>query len=472
MTTDDPAGGVNGRTWRPDRPPPVAPAIFEATGTTQLSGYNRAHAPRPALVVAATNATEVAAAVRYAAERRRSVAVQCTGHGLVDEALGSVLIDTHRMRALTVDPHRRTATVAAGVVWSDVIQAAAPHGLAPLNGSFPGVGVMGFTLGGGLGPMARAYGFAADHVREVELVTADGRLRRINEKSEPELFWGVRGGKGNFGVATEMEFSLVPVAALHGGGIYYRAESAVEALHTYRTWTSDLPEEITTSIALLRMPPTPEIPEPLRGRFVVHLRVAYLGDRRAADSLLAPLRKVGGILVDQVRDMPYTEIASIHNDPPDPSAFWERSAMLSAPSEGDIDALLRIAGPEAELPLAMVELRHLGGAVRRPPTIPNAVGNRNAEFVLLALGYLTDENTGTGFRTDELTAAGERVMGALAACDTGGTLLNFQGTATAPEQVRRAFDPDSYTRLRRLKQIHDPDHVFGFGHVIPAGIQE
>lgn len=468
MTNGAPAARSNGT----PRPGPHPPPNAMAGPVTSVRGFNRAYTPRPALVVGATTAAEVSAAVEYAAARRQSVAVHCTGHGLVDEAPGSLLIDTHRMKDLAVDPRRRTARVAAGVVWSEVIKAAAPHGLAPLNGSFPGVGVMGFTLGGGLGPMSRAYGFAADQVREIELVTADGRLHRASEEREPELFWGLRGGKGNFGIATEMEFSLVPVAALHGGGIYYRAESAADVLHTYRTWTRDLPDELTTSIALLRLPSLPEIPAPLRGRFVVHLRVAYLGERRAAQSLLAPMRRIGGILIDDVRDMPYPEIASIHNDPPDPSAFWERSAMLSAPSEDDIDALLRVAGPEAELPLAMVELRHLGGAVRRPPVVPNAVGNRDAEFVLLALGYIEVAQAGAGARTDEMAAAGERVLGALAAVDTGGTLLNFQGASTAPEQVMCAFDPDSYTRLRRLKQIHDPGHVFGFGHVIPAGIQE
>ncbi|MGW6456197.1 FAD-binding oxidoreductase, partial [Streptomyces sp. NPDC055078] len=359
-------------------------------------------------------------------------------------------------------------------IWSEVIEAAAPYGLAPLNGSFPGVGVMGFTLGGGLGPLSRKYGFAADHVREIELVTADGRIRRIDESVDPELFWGLRGGKGNFGIATAMEFSLVPVTRLYGGGIYYGAEAAADALHTYLGWTRDLPDELTTSLALLRLPPDPQLPEPLRGRFVVHLRVAYLGGRREAEALIAPMRLVGGVLLDGIGELPYTRIATLHNDPPDPMAFWERSAMLHRPSATDADALLRVAGPGAELPLAMVELRHLGGAVRRPPRSPNAVGGRDAEFVLMTVGEVdTPGDPGAqGRREDGVTGAGARVMRAVAACDSGGTLLNFQGTATAPDQVMCAFDTDAHDRLRRLKHTHDPGHMFRFGHVIPAGIQE
>ncbi|MGW4201362.1 FAD-binding oxidoreductase [Streptomyces sp. NPDC004726] len=466
MTSGALADLVDCPVWRP-----VGRAAGWA-GTADVLGFNRAWDPRPESVVGAVTADDVSAAVRFAAGRQQKVAVQSTGHGLVHDAADAVLISTRRMKGVTVDPRRRTARVAAGVRWSEVVEAAAPYGLAPLNGSFPGVGVMGFTLGGGLGPMSRAYGFAADHVREIELVTADGSVLRVDEDTDPELFWGLRGGKGNFGIVTAMEFGLVPVARLHGGGIYYRAESAADALHTYVDWTRDLPEEITTSLALLRLPAAPEIPEPLRGRFVVHLRVAYLGDQRTAEPLLAPMRRVGGILVDEVGDMPYSAIGSIHNDSPVPLAFWERSAMLGLPSTADLDALLSVAGPGAELPLGMVELRQLGGAVRRTPSSPNAVGGRNAEFVLLTVGELATEGSGRHDGAGEVPEAGARVIRAMAACDTGGTLLNFQGADIAPEQVRRAFDEESYTRLRRLKQIHDPGHRFGFGHVIPAGTQE
>jgi FAD/FMN-containing dehydrogenase len=441
-------------------------------GAAELTGYNRAWVRRPEVVVGATSTSDVVAAVQYAAREGRGLAVQSTGHGLVDEAAGSVLVSTRRMKDLAVDPGRRTARVSAGVVWAEVVQAAARHGLAPLNGSFPKVGVMGFTLGGGLGPMSRAYGFAADHVNEIELVTAEGQVRTIDEDTDPELFWGLRGGKGNFGVVTEMEFGLVPVARLYGGGIYYRAEVAADILHTYIDWTRGLPDEMTSSICLLRLPDDPGVQEPLRGRFVVHLRIAYLGDARAGEALVAPLRAVGGILVDGVREMPYTEVGTIHEDPTDPLPFWERSAMLAPPSSGDLDALLSVAGLGIELPLSMVELRHIGGgAVGRRPQRPNAVGSRDAEFCLLTVGILPDQGRGES-GSEDIARASAAVMRAMAACDTGATLLNFQGSATEHQQVRRAFDPDAYTRLRRLKQLHDPDQIFGFGHAIPASTQE
>ncbi|WP_283133901.1 FAD-binding oxidoreductase [Rhizohabitans arisaemae] len=419
-------------------------------------GYNRAWRPDPELVVRATGPADVAAAVAFGAARGLGVAVQSTGHGLVGDLGGSLLISTRRMKGLAVDPRARTVTVQAGVVWAEVIEAARPYGLAPLNGSFPGAGVMGFTLGGGLGPMSRRYGYAADHVRSVELVTADGTFHTVSPEREPDLFWGVRGGKGNLGVATALTIGLVPVTRLYGGGIHFRGESAPEVLHAYREWIEDLPEETTTSVALLRMPEAPELPEPLRGAFVVHLRIAHLGDPRLGEALLAPMRRAGRVLIDDVRDMPYTEIASIHNDPPDPQPFWEGSSLLARLSAGSVEELLRLAGPGAELPLAMVELRHLGGAARRAPEVPNAVCGRDAEFCLLAVGDATEE----------AARAGARVLDALAADSTGGTLLNFQGTAF--DDLHRAYSAETYSRLRELKRIHDPGNLFRFGHVVPA----
>jgi FAD/FMN-containing dehydrogenase len=425
----------------------------------EVAGFNTAYTPRPVAVVGATCADDVAAAVRWAADRGHPVAVQSTGHGLVSDLAGSVLVTTRRLSAVAVDPVARTARVGAGVRWAQVIEAAAPHGLAPLNGSSSGVGVVGYTLGGGLGPMARRYGFAADHVRSVELVTADGGVRRVDAISDPELFWALRGGKGNFGIVTELEFDLVPVAGLHGGGVFFPGEAAAALLHAYRTWVETLPEETTTSIALLRLPPLPALPEPLRGRFVVHLRFAHLGPADEGAALLAPMRAVAPAIMDLVGDMPYAAVDSIHMDPVDPMPTWERGATLRALPAEAVDALLAAAGPDVEVPLIMVELRHLGGAVARPAPTPNAVAGRGAAFALFTLGPMA------GPLVETVPALTQAVVDRMAPWAARGALLNFLGSA-GPDRVRRLWDDADLDRLLAVKRRLDPGGLFSTGHAL------
>ena len=191
-------------------------------------------------------------------------------------------------------------------------------GLASLHGSSPSVGAIGYTAGGGIPLLAREYGFAADHVRAVELVTADGRLRRLTEDEDPDLFWAVRGGKGNFGVITAMEIGLVPRNRLYGGGLFFPGERAAEVLSSWREWSLTVPENMSTSLALLRLPPLPEVPEPLRQGLAIHVRIAYTGSAGEGEKLVAPLRSLGARVLDTVAEMPYAAVPSIHMDPPEP----------------------------------------------------------------------------------------------------------------------------------------------------------
>lgn len=425
----------------------------------EVAGFNTTHTPRPAVVVGATCAADVAAAVRWATAHGRAVAVQSTGHGLISDLADTVLVTTRRMSAVTVDPVARTARVGAGVRWGQVIEAAAPFGLAPLNGSSSQVGVIGYTLGGGLGPMARRYGFAADHVRRVELVTAAGEIRQVDAISDPELFWALRGGKGNFGIVTELEFELMPVAGLYGGGVFFPGAAAADLLHTYRTWVQTLPEETTTSIALLRLPPLPELPEPLRGQFVVHLRFAHLGSADEGAALLAPMRAVVPAVMDLVADMPYAAVDSIHMDPTDPMPVWERGATLRELPAEAVDELLAAAGPGVEVPLIMVEVRHLGGAVGRPARVPNAVAGRGAAFTLFALGPMA------GPLAETMPAITQSVVDRMAPWAARGPLLNFLGWA-GPDRVRRLWDDADRARLLAVKERLDPANLFSCGHAL------
>ncbi|GHE36486.1 FAD-linked oxidase [Streptosporangium violaceochromogenes] len=428
----------------------------------EISGFNLAVRHRPALVVAAADAADVAAAIRFAASRDLPVAVQSTGHGAVQAADGALFVNTSRLRDLHVDPSARTARIGAGCTWAEVIAAAAPYGLAPLSGSSTGVGVVGYTLGGGIGPISRAFGFAADHVREITVVTADGQTRVTDSLREPDLFWALRGGKGSLGVVTSLVVDLFPVASLYGGGLYYAAEDASAVLHAYRRWTGTLPETTGTSVAMLRLPPIPEIPEPLRGRFVVHLRFTHLGEDGEAESLLAPMRAAAKPIMDAVARMPFTAIHSVHSDPVTPMPAWDRGALLRELTEEAVEALLAVAGPAADVPLAVVELRQLGGALGREPERPNAVGGRDAAFSLLAIGAPVPELMET-----VIPAVGQAVLDAVAPWATGGTQLNFHGADLAPVSLSRAWPEATLRRLVAVKDLYDPKRMFRFGHVVP-----
>src|ERR1700750_3412975 len=311
--------------------PPVlsedaAPLVATVAGSVLLPGdagydeeravWNLNHELVPAVIVVPESAADVQAAVVFGAGQRRPVLVKTTGHQIVGQAHGAVVIATHRMNDITIDAAGRTARVGAGVLWSEVIAKAAKAGLAPLNGSNPTVGVSGYTLGGGLSPtLGRSHGYAADHVRSLDVVTADGELRHVNAKSEPDLFWALRGGKGNFAVVTALEFDLFPVSRLYGGAVYFPGERTADVLRVWTDWHPSTPETMVTSIAVMRMPSIPELPEPVRGKFLVAVRIAYNGTVADGERMVAPLRALAPSVVDTVRDMPYSEVASIPSGP-------------------------------------------------------------------------------------------------------------------------------------------------------------
>ena len=430
----------------------------------EIAAFNLAVTHRPAYVVAATGAPDVVAAVRFAAAAELPVIVQSTGHGASVPAFDGVLISTARMRAVHIDPDAATARVAAGVVWREVIDAAARYGLAPLCGSSPQVGVVGYTLGGGLSPIGRTFGFAADHVREIEIVTADGRVRVVDHNHDPELFWALRGGKGGFGVVASITFDLFPVRTLYGGGIFYRATDAHAVVHAWRSWLQTLTDRTSSSLALLRLPDQPDLPAALRNQFVVHLRVAHLGETAEGERLVAPLRTVAEPLLDTVAEMPFTQIGAVHNDPTDPMPVWQCGAQLRELNAEAVDALLAAAGPETDLPLAIVEVRRLGGAIGRMPDQPNAVSGRDAAFTLHIIGAPVPQLFDT-----VIPVCGARVLSALAPWSVAGAQANFDGPAQ--DDTRPPGTPwpsEVYARLVAVKQTYDPADLFRFGLVMPA----
>lgn len=429
----------------------------------ECATYNLAAPRRPAVVVAAASPGDVGGAVRFAGRQGLPAGVLATGHGASRPADGALLVTTRRMRAVTIDPGARIARAEAGVRWQQVIDAAAPHGLAPLNGSSPLVGVVGYTTGGGLSPtLGRSHGWAADHVRAIEIVTADGQLLRVTAERDSELFWAVRGGKDNFGIVTALEFDLFPAPWLYGGGLYFSGERAADVLHAYRSWALTLPPEMTASVALLRLPPLDIVPEPLRDKLTVHVRIAYLGKPEEGARLVAPIRDLGPALIDTVAEMPYAEVGTIHADPPVPLPVYEGSARLSGLPEAAVEAIVRAAGPAAECPLAMMEVRQLGGALGRAPQVPNAVSGRDAAFQVFCAGV------GGATEAPLINASIDTVLRGLKRWAIAeGTLNYLSARDTEPGSVRDVFGKDVHDRLAMVKRGYDPANLFRVNHNIP-----
>jgi hypothetical protein len=418
------------------------------------------------MIVVAAAPEDVAAAVRYAVSEGLPVAVQATGHGPSVPADGAVLINTRRMTGLEVDP-AATARIGAGVKGGTLLKETAPHGLAPLVGSTPEVGFVGYLTSGGLPMLGRRHGFAADHVRALELVTADGRLRRATAEEHPDLFWAVRGGKGNFGVVTSVEIDLMPVTRLYGGGLFFPGSATREVLGAWLQWTASQPEEMaSSSLALRRFPNLPGVPDPVRGKFLIHVRIAYTGPAAEGERLLRPLRAMGPVM-DSVSDIPYTSIGGVHNDPAGPAPVRDRGILLRELDGGAVERIAALAGLEAELPPGQVEIRHLGGALSRAPEAPNAISHRDATFGL-NLGMLVLPG-----REEQVDGIQQAQIDDLRPWDTGATLPNFLGSgATDPRRVRTAYSDADYEMLRAIKATHDPRNLFRINHNIPPAARD
>ncbi|MEV6371857.1 FAD-binding oxidoreductase [Micromonospora musae] len=438
----------------------------DADYLAECATFNLMTPVRPAVAVGATGVADVRAAVRFAAERDLPVAVLATGHQVVGSAEGAVLINMSRMNAVQVDPVSRLARVEGGTRWQQVLPETDRHGLAPVSGTSPTVGVVGYHLGGGASPiLGRKHGYAADHVQAVEIVTADGELRRVTADSEPDLFWALLGGKGNFGVVTALEFTLFPVESFYGGGLFFAGEHAAEVLHAWREWVVDLPVETNSSVAFLRMPARPELPEFLRGTFVLHVRFTSLQPREEADRLLAPIRALAPTVRDAVTELRYREAGSIFLDPPTPVPSVARSTMLRDLPAQAVDALLARIGPDSGARLGFVELRPLGGALAGPPAVPNAVPGRSAGWQLFGSGG-GQPDLAPAFR-EELTD----LLGAVAPWAQDEIMPNllsdWQGTT--PAELRVIYGSERYDRLAAIKKRYDPRNLFRVNHnITPA----
>nr|WBO79586.1 FAD-binding oxidoreductase [Streptomyces sp. SBE_14.2] len=429
----------------------------------EVTGFNLAALHTPDVVVGATGTDDIVTALRWASATDTPVAVQATGHGANFPIERGLLISTARMTDVTVDPAARTATIAAGAKWRHVLEAAAPHGLASLNGSSSDAGAIGYTLGGGLPVLGRTYGYAADLVRSFQVATVDGTLHDVAADSGSDLFWALRGGKGNVGVVTSMVTELVEVPRVLGGGIYCDGRDAEALLRAWAEWTRTVPAEMNSTFSLLRLPPFPEIPEPFRGRFWARVCLAWTGDAAEGERLLAPLREAAPVVVDTVEDMPYAAVDRIFMDPQDPLPARESCALLRELPPQAVTAFLAEVGPDvADCALLMVEIRHMGGALARPASVEDAVCSRDAQYLLEAVGVLAAPPA-----AEAVEQATRSLNAAMAPYGTGRTMVNLHGTPGDSADRARAWTPEVYERLRRTKAAYDPKNLLAFGHTVP-----
>ena len=439
----------------------IAGQVFvlgEAGYDQARQAWNLAVDQRPAVVAEAGSAADVAQAVRYARAHRIRIAPQGTGHGAgpLEPLDGAMLLRMTRMRTVHIDPAARTARAEAGAVWQDVTVPAAQHGLAALAGSSPTVGVTGYTLGGGLGWLARRYGLAANSVTAAELVTPGGDLVRADADHESDLFWAVRGG-GGIGVVTALEMRLYSVGDLYAGDLFFPIQRAAEVLHAWRAWTGTVPDEVSSQGRLVRLPPAPQLPEPLRGRAFVKVEAAYLGDAGTGAELTQPLRRLGPEL-DTFATIPPPALSQLHMDPDQPVPFQGAGAFLSDFPAAAIDALVGLAGPDADTLLTSVEVGHMGGALARPAPSGGAQPGIDANYLLVAVGAIPAPGLAGTVR-----AHVQAVKDALGPWHAGYDYYNFAETPAAASAV---LPPASYRRLQQIKAAYDPDQMIISAHPV------
>jgi FAD/FMN-containing dehydrogenase len=430
-------------------------------------GYDDARIPwnvavdqRPAAVVYPATTREVADVVIAAARAGLRVAPQSTGHnarplGSLDDA---VLLRTSAMAKVSIDAERRIGRAEGGALWLDVVEAAAEHGLAALHGSSPDVGVAGYSLGGGSGWYARKLGLQANNLTAVELVTADGSLVRADAATNTSLFWALRGGGGNFGVVTALEFRLFPIETAYAGWLVWDWADVEPVLRRWADWSMSAPDEVTTAFRMLNVPPIPEMPEPFRGRRLAIIDGAVLGSDPEAEAIIAPLRALQPEM-DTFARVPAASLSRLHRDPEGPTPAVSDAAMLASFPDEAIDAFLAELTAEAGSTLVVAGLRQLGGALGRPHPDAGAMPQLDGAFAAFAAAIAATPEIGAQGYADAV-----RLMRALEPWTNGGQYLNF---AENPVDVRAGYTPDNWTQLKAIRTAVDPHGVFLANHVVP-----
>jgi FAD/FMN-containing dehydrogenase len=422
--------------------------------------WNLAADQRPSAVAFVENGGDIAAVVRFAAENRLRVSGQGTGHGAV--ALGSledaILIKTERMRGVEVDPGAQIARVEAGVLSVELAEAAQQHGLSGLPGSSPDVGVTGFNLGGGLSWFGRQYGFACNRVRAIELVAADGEARTVDAENEPDLFWALRGGGGNFAVVVALHIDLVPVADAYAGAFLFPGAVGAEAVRIWRDWAAGVGENITSVVRFLRPPDVPDVPEPLRNTALLTIDGACIGSREEGEAAFAPLLEIGEPIMNTFDQVPPAALCRIHMDPEQPVPGLGHHRVLRELSDEAVEVFASMSGPDSGTPLLLTEIRQLGGALSRPADNGGALSHLDAQFAMFGIGLPMTPELGQA-----IEAHHDRLHEAMEPWAADGGYFNF---AERPCDADAILPPEVCARLAEVKRRYDPDDRIVGSHAV------
>ena len=425
------------------------------------AAWNLAWTQRPAVVVSARSESDVVAAVRHAADAGLGVAVQTTGHGVTVPAdAESLLITMGALDRVEIDPEAATATVGGGATWAPVLAAAADHGLAPLVGSTPHVGVVSYSLGGGIGWLSRRHGLGVDAVRSLRVVLADGRVVTTSPTEEPDLFWALCGtAGGSLGVVVEITVALVAVSDVYAGSLFYPIDDAGAVFERYRAWAARSPVELTSAFNITAFPPIEAVPEPLRGRVFAIVRGCYSGnDLSTGDALVAEWRNWQAPVIDMWGPMPFSRSAEISQDPVDPIPANASGRWLSALDDTVLDVMLdTVLGEPHPSPVLLVEARHVGGTMRESNEAVS-FSARDGEYCLEIIGLLVSPDA-----DEDLD---RRIQSAWSRLETRLTTLpgylNFVEGGERVSMARWAFPEEVRTRLGAVARTYDPEEVFRY----------
>lgn len=424
--------------------------------------FNLAARIHPRVAIVATSAREVIAAVDHARRRALPIRVISTGHGATAKpsVADVLLIRTRVAGPVQVDPQSRTARVPAGATWSEVAAATSPYGLVALHGSSGSVGAVGYLLRGGISFYGRRFGLAVNSLRSITIVLADGAQVTVSADHDPELFWALRGGGGGFGVVTEVEVALRPMAAIFAGATIWDAHHAAPILSRWAAWTTDAPQEMSTSLRLMNLPPSPGVPDILTAGQILVIDGAVTAEQdrdldvtaRIATDLLAPLREAAAPLLDTWHPTAPAELLDVHMDPPAPLPYAGDHMLLSDPGEEGLARFLAAAGPDAGHRLTIAELRQLGGAFAQPTVAGGALDRVPAPLAYLAIGVTPNPG-----EADRVRNTLSRVAGAVRPWSTGFTVPSVVEDHDA---VQRTFDDHTAAAVRSVRTRVDPSGMF------------
>jgi len=415
---------------------------------SEVAGFNTRVIHDPELVVCPVSTDDVVETVRFARERRLRIHVLSTGHGAVVPIRSGLVVSMRRLTALEVDPTRRRARMGGGTRWGAVMTEAGKSGLAPVAGASGTVGTVGFLLGGGLGPLARSHGFGSDFWIRATVVDGSGERIVASKERAPELLWALRGGGEVPGIVTELEVGLAQLPTLFGGSLVFAESEMSGAFRGWLEWTRTAHPRLTTSAAIARFPADAG-PPPFRGKRILHLRFAYPGPADEGQRLAAPLRRLGTPVMDDIREMPATDIGRIHGDPTEPTPTWFTGTMLARVDDALATRVLAEVGPGSAGPFSMGEIRHLGEQTLRDVPEGSAVGGRSGLYTLSLLAMRPEPVLA------ELPVAARRFHAALGPWLAPEANTNFVGESLAPEVVPRRWSPEIAERLAEVRRRHD-----------------